>query len=73
MADLLIRDVPPHIVEALDAAAKRLGLSRAEVLRRYLAQAARPQSQKVDIESLRRFAEVFADLEDADVMAGAWR
>lgn len=73
MADLLIRNVPTHIVEALDATTKRLGLSRAEVLRRYLAQAVRPQSQKVGVESLRRFAEVFADLEDADVMAGAWR
>jgi plasmid stability protein len=38
MADMLIRDVPDDIVAALDARARRLGLSRGEYVRRRLAQ-----------------------------------
>jgi predicted nucleic acid-binding protein len=37
MADILIRDVPEHVVAALDARARRLGLSRSEYIRRQLA------------------------------------
>lgn len=37
---LLIRNVPDHVVAAIDVNARRLGLSRSEYLRRQVAAAA---------------------------------
>jgi plasmid stability protein len=73
MTDLLIRDVPDDVLAAIDARAKRLGISRSEYVRRQLAQAAAGSAEVVDPEDLRRFADTFADLGDAEVMAQAWR
>jgi Ribbon-helix-helix protein, copG family len=73
MTDLLIRDVPDDVVAAIDANARRLGLSRSEYLRRQLARDAVPLDETVTVEDLSRFAEVFADLGDPDVMARAWQ
>lgn len=73
MTDLLIRDVPDHIVAAIDAKAKRLGLSRTAYVRRQLTQAATSSAEPVSPEHLRRFAEAFADLADPEVMARAWQ
>lgn len=73
MTDLLVRDVPDHVVAAIDAKAKRLGLSRTEYLRRQIARAATEASGAVTTDDLRRFAERFADLDDPDVMRQAWR
>lgn len=74
MPDLLIRDVPEEVVAAVDAKAKRLGLSRTEYLRRQLMQAATTtgESGSVTAGDLRSFAETFADLEDPEVMKQAW-
>ena len=36
MTDILIRDVPDDVIAAIDARAKRVGLSRTEYLRRAL-------------------------------------
>jgi plasmid stability protein len=72
MTDVLIRDVPDEVVAALDAHAARLGLSRSEYVRRRLAQDAAAGS-RVSVGDLARFAEVFGDLADPDVMAQAWR
>lgn len=73
MPDILIRDVPAEIVAAIDAKAARLGLSRSEYVRRRLRQdAARDDTQRVTVEDLRRTAEVFADLDDPEVMRKAW-
>jgi hypothetical protein len=69
--DVLIRDLPDHVVAALDANAQRLGLSRNEYLRRQLAAEARPHAT-VTVADLKRSASVFADLDDPGVMAGAW-
>lgn len=71
MPDVLIRDLPEHVVAAIDANAQRLGLSRNEYLRRTLAIEARPRAT-VKVADLKRSARVFADLEDPDVMSGAW-
>jgi len=71
LPDVLIRDLPEHVVVAIDANAQRLGLSRNEYLRRTLATEARPRA-KVTVADLRRSAEVFADVDDPDVMSGAW-
>ena len=71
MADLLIRDVPGEVVVALEARARRLGLSPTEYVRRQIARAATPEAA-VTAESLRRFQDSFADLADAGVMRRAW-
>jgi hypothetical protein len=73
MTDVLIRDVPDEVVAALDAHAGRLGLSRSEYLRRRMAQDAVASGSPVSTEDLARFADVFGDLADPDVMARAWR
>ncbi len=72
MTDILIRDVSPDVVAALDAQARRLGLSRTEYLKRQLQQAAGRRLGPVTAEDLDWFGEAFADLEDRDVMDRAW-
>lgn len=73
MTDILIRGVPAEIVAALDARARRLGLSRAEFLKRQLmAVAARP-ARPVGTDDLDWFGATFADLDDPDIMTAAWR
>jgi hypothetical protein len=72
MTDMLIRDVPDDVIAAVDARASRLGLSRSEYVRRRLAQDA-AAGQAVTTQDLARFADVFADLGDPDVMSRAWR
>jgi hypothetical protein len=69
--DILIRDLPDHVVAAIDANAQRLGLSRNEYLRRQLGTEARPYPT-VTVADLKRAAGAFADLNDPDVMSGAW-
>ena len=73
MTDVLIRDVPDDVIAALDAHAGRLGLSRSEYVRRRLAQDAATESSPVSIQDLARFADVFGDLADPEVMSQAWR
>ena len=73
MTDVLIRDVPDEVIAALDAHAGRLGLSRSEYLRRRLAQDAATPGSPVSVRDLARFADVFADLSDSDVMSRAWK
>ncbi len=72
MTDVLIRDVPDDVVSAIDAQAKRLGLSRTEYLRRQMLRVASTSDEPVTVESLRQFAQSFADLADPEVMRGAW-
>lgn len=72
MSDLLIRDVPEEIVNAIDARAKRLGISRTEYLRRTLLREARLASHEVAVADLVTFSQRFADLDDPDAMRGAW-
>lgn len=72
MTDLLIRDVPEDVVAAIDAKAKRLGLSRTEYLRRTLAREGAATADTVSVDDLARFTDVFGDLADTDVMRRAW-
>ena len=72
MADILIRDLPEDVLAAIDANARRLGLSRNEYLRRQLAGEVKSQRAKVTVDDLQRSATVFADIDDPDVMANAW-
>lgn len=72
MPDILIRDVPAEVLAAIDANAERLGLSRTEFLRREISQVAARRAQRCTVEDLRRTAEVFADLDDPELMRQAW-
>jgi hypothetical protein len=72
MTDVLIRDVPDDVVSAIEAKAKRLGLSRTEYLRRQMVRVASTSDEPVTVESLREFAQTFADLADPEVMREAW-
>lgn len=74
MTDVLIRDVPEDVIAAVDAKARRLGLSRTEYLRRQLLQTATSSEEPgtVTTEDLRRFGDTFADLSDPEVMRQAW-
>lgn len=71
MTDILIRDVPDDVLAAIDAKAKRVGLSRTEYLRRALDRE-RVASMSVSVEQLQRAAELAKDLDDPGVMSGAW-
>lgn len=72
MSDMLIRDVPESVAAALDARARRLGLSRSEYLRRVLGRETRAEGP-VAASDLAVFAERFADLADDEVLDQAWR
>ncbi len=72
MTDILIRDVPDEVLAAIDAKAKRVGLSRTEYLRRTLERERLPEAAAVTVEQLRRVAALARDLDDPEVMSGAW-
>lgn len=73
MADVLIRDVPEAVLAGVDARASRLGISRAEYIRRRLATDAATSSAPVSAADLRAFGDKFADLSDPQVMDSAWQ
>jgi hypothetical protein len=73
MTDVLVRDIPDAVLAGVDAHAARLGLSRAEYIRRRLTADAAVSSDGVSSEDLRTFSEAFGDLADPEVMAAAWR
>jgi plasmid stability protein len=73
MTDMLMRDVPDDVTAALEARARRLGLSRSEYVRRRLAQDAAVADSPASAGDLTRFAETFSDLADLDVMSRAWQ
>ena len=72
MTDILIRDVPNDVLAAIDAKAKRVGLSRTEYLRRALERERLPEAAAVTVEQLQRMASLATDLDDPEVMSGAW-
>lgn len=72
MTDILIRDVPDEVLAAIDAKAKRMGLSRTEFLRRALERERVQETRTVTVEQLERAASLARDLDDPDVMSGAW-
>lgn len=73
MIDMLIRDVPDDVIAALEAHARRLGLSRTEYVRRRLAQDAASSDSPVSAADLTHFADTFSDLADPGVMSQAWQ
>ena len=72
MTDILIRDVSDEVLVAIDAKAKRLGLSRTAYLRRALERERSWSTGPVTLEAPERLASLTADLDDPGVMADAW-
>lgn len=72
MTDILIRNLPDELVAAIDARAKRVGLSRNEYLRRTLERERAGIAGPVAAADLERLTSLAADLDDPDVMSGAW-
>ncbi|AWK75037.1 hypothetical protein CBI38_29275 [Rhodococcus oxybenzonivorans] len=72
MPDVLIRNFPAEDLALLDEHAARLGISRTEFLRRQLQQEARRTATSVSTADLMRFSQDFPDLNDDEVMRGAW-
>jgi plasmid stability protein len=72
VADILIRNLPDELIAAIDARAKRVGLSRVEYLRRTLERERGGGAGPVTTAHLQRLSSLAADLDDPDVMSGAW-
>ena len=72
MTDILIRDVPDDVVAALEARAARLGLSRAEYLKRKLASERTVGRSSVTVADLERLAKSCEDGLDPAVLRDAW-
>lgn len=72
MTDVLIRGVPDDDLSIIDQRAARLGLSRGEYLRRRIAQDAHRQQAEIDVDVLKRAADLAQDLLDNAVMRDAW-
>ena len=72
MGDILLRGLPDDVVGGLDRRAARLGLSRAELIRRELTAVAAVATSDVSVADLVRCGEVFGDLADPEVMDAAW-
>ncbi len=73
MADLLIRDLTPEILNALDVRASSLGLSRVEYVRRTLAQSISAATESVTEQHLFELQELLPDLANKKIMEQAWR
>ena len=73
MADLLIRDLAPEILNALDVRANALGLSRVEYVRRTLAQSISVATESVTQQHFIELLELLPDLADKKIMEQAWR
>lgn len=72
MGDILIRGLPDDLVAAIDAKARRAGLSRAEYIRRALAREGHTSPRATGVDDLALLADRVADLADPDVMRDAW-
>jgi plasmid stability protein len=72
MANILIRDIPDEVIAAIDARAKRAGLSRTEYLRRTLERERVGNAGPVTLEHLQRITSLAADLDDPVVMTNTW-
>lgn len=72
MADLLIRDLAPELVSALDSKALSLGISRVEYVRRTLAREVVVSTESVTEQHLLALTQLLPDPGDAEVMREAW-
>jgi hypothetical protein len=70
--DVLIRDLPDDVLAAIDAKARRVGLSRTEYIRRILSRERGDVTADVSVKDLAVFADTFSDLADTEVLRQAW-
>ena len=68
MVDVLVRGIDQQVLDQVDAIAARLGISRAEFIRRQLEQSAQRSARRTRAEDLQQFER----LEDVEWMRGAW-
>ncbi|MCX6431122.1 MAG: antitoxin [Actinobacteria bacterium] len=73
MADVLIRDLSPELIDALESRASSLGISRVELMRRALSREVLIKSESVTEQHLSALLELLPDLLDDEIMRGAWR
>lgn len=72
MADLLIRNLSPEVVVALDLKAKNLGISRVEFVRRAITREVSATPGSLTEEHLAEMANRLKDLDNPEIMRGAW-
>lgn len=72
VTDILIRDVSDQVLAAIDAKAKRVGLSRTAYLRRALERESTHSSEPITVDHLQRLSKLATELTDPDVMTDAW-
>jgi hypothetical protein len=73
MADLLIRDLSPEVLEVLDQRARAQGISRSEFVRRKLTQETASTQESCTEAHLKNLLTLLPDLADEKIMADAWR
>ncbi|MDR1294125.1 MAG: ribbon-helix-helix protein, CopG family [Bifidobacteriaceae bacterium] len=73
MTDVLVRNVSKDDLARLDRVAERVGLSRAEYLRRLIAEQVEAPAKDLTVGDLHQFTQATIDLDNPDVMRGAWR
>lgn len=69
--DVLVRRVPRAVLDRLDEDAREQGLSRQELLLRTLIERSGAEVGR-SLAGFGRMAELAGDLDDPDVMEGAW-
>lgn len=72
MADLLIRDLAPEVIHALDVKAKTLGISRVELVRRTISREVTATPGSLTEEHLLEMVKRLPDLGNPEIMRGAW-
>jgi hypothetical protein len=72
LTDILIRNVPEVDVARLDRLAERHGLSRSDFLRQVIAGQRDVAPRRLTLADLERFAQITEDLNDPEIMRGAW-
>lgn len=73
MADVLIRDLAPELISALENKAVALGISRVELMRRALNREVGVITQSVTEQHLIGLLELLPDLDNAEIMRDAWQ
>ncbi len=72
MTNILIRGIPDDVIAVIDARARRVGLSRNEYLRRALERERTGSARPTTVDDLSQVATLAVDLDDPEVMSGAW-
>jgi hypothetical protein len=72
VTDLLIRNLSPEVVIALDLKAKNLGISRVEFVRRAITREVSATPGSLTEKHLAEMANRLKDLDNPEVMRGAW-